>query len=304
MSIIGISCGLAAAMFMALGFFSSSRAIRLHPEMGSMGLLARAHIIMGAIALAALPFFWQAHLWQTISLWLPITVAGVIFYLIGQTFLFLAQREVDSSRLVPLLGLKLVILAFLNALVFRSEQYGWLQIIAIFCTLTSAVMLNKAGRKIPLSSLFLVILACTGYSLSDTCIKRQMEVIATLGIEGLALQALLCTSLSYTLSGICGLVILPAVRRQPRIVWLHTAPFALAWIIGIVFLFACFALIGTVNGNIVQSTRGLWAILAGYFLAKAGFTYLEEKVSWQIILRRVAAAILMLLAVLLFNYRR
>ncbi len=304
MSIVGVICGLVAALFMALAFFCSSRAIRLHPEMGSLGLLARAHVIMGGIALVALPLFWQEHLWQNLRLWLPITLAGVLYYLFGQACLFLAQRKVDSSRLVPLLGLKLVILAFLNAVVFRSEQYGWLQILAIICTLTSAVMLNRAGRKIPLASFFLVILACTGYSLSDTCIKRQMEVIASLGVEGLALQSLLCTCLSYTLSGIAGLLLLPVAGWKGRQSWIDAAPFALAWITGIVFLFACFALIGTVNGNIAQSTRGLWAILAGYILAKAGLTYLEEQVSWQIILRRVIAAILMVLAILLFNYRQ
>ncbi|NLF93251.1 MAG: DMT family transporter [Oligosphaeraceae bacterium] len=304
MSILGVICGLVAALFMALAFFCSSRAIRLHPDMGSLGLLARAHVIMGGLALVALPLFWREQVWQDLRLWLPITLAGVLCYLLGQTCLFLAQRKVDSSRLVPLLGLKLVILAFLNAIVFRSEQYGWLQVLAIICTLSSALMLNNAGRKIPLPSFFLVILACTGYSLSDTCIKRQMEVVASLGIEGLALQSLLCTSLSYTLSGVLGLLLLPLTSRQGRQSWIHTAPFALTWITGIVFLFACFALIGTVNGNIAQSTRGLWAILAGYILAKAGLTYLEERVSWQIILRRVAAAILMILAILLFNCRQ
>lgn len=71
--------------------------------------------------------------------------------------------------------------------------------------------------------------------------------------------------------------------------------------IGIVFLFACFEQIGTVNGNIVQSTRGIWAIVLGVLLARCGHTYLEEKTSWPVVMRRLFATLLLMLAIVLYN---
>jgi len=76
----------------------------------------------------------------------------------------------------------------------------------------------------------------------------------------------------------------------------------MVWMIGIVFLFACFEQIGTVNGNIVQSTRGIWAVILGAILARRGQTYLEEKTPWNIFFRRLFAALLLMLAIFLYNF--
>ena len=67
------------------------------------------------------------------------------------------------------------------------------------------------------------------------------------------------------------------------------------------FLYACFALIGTVNGNIVQSTRGIIAILIGAALSKLGFNELEEKITLNIFIRRIIAGAMMILAIVAFN---
>ena len=69
------------------------------------------------------------------------------------------------------------------------------------------------------------------------------------------------------------------------------------------FLYACFARIGTVNGNIVQSTRGIIAILIGALLAALGFTELEEKVGVQVWIRRMIAGVMMFLAIVAFNWK-
>lgn len=301
MTITGIMCGLVAALFMALAFVFSGRAVRQSPNLSSLGLLARAHIMMGGLSLLGLYFLWVPEIVSEFQLWFPITYYGVIFYLMGQGCLFMAQRTVDPSRLVPLLGLKLVVLALINTLLLNSETYGVLQIVAIACTLFSAFLLNNAGRKIPLKSLFWVLLACCGYSLSDTCIKIQVSRIGEFGLGSLTVQSLLSTCLSYTLSGIIGVLILPWLSRQPRQVWKLAAPFSITWMIGIVFLFACFEQIGTVNGNIVQSTRGIWAIVLGVLLARCGHTYLEEKTSWPVVMRRLFATLLLMLAIVLYN---
>ncbi len=302
MAITGIACGLVAAFFMAFAFVFSGRAVRKCPALGSLGLLARAHVIMGVLSLVGLYFFWVPEIFSEFHYWFPITWYGVIFYLMGQACLFMAQRTVDPSRLVPLLGLKLVVLALINALLLNLETYGLMQLLAIACTIFSAFLLNNAGKKIPLASFAWVLLACCGYSLSDICITLQTGRIGEFGMESLIEQSLLSACLSYTISGIVGALILPFRKRQPAKVWKLAAPFSLAWLIGIVFLFACFEQIGTVNGNIVQSTRGIWAVILGVILARAGHTYLEEKTSWNIVFRRLFAALLLMLAIFLYNF--
>lgn len=302
MTITGIMCGLVAAFFMALAFVFSGRAVRQCPALSSLGLLVRAHIIMGVLSLTGLYFLWVPEVFSEWQYWFPITWYGVIFYLMGQACLFMAQRTVDPSRLVPLLGLKLVVLALINALLLNLETYGWMQVLAIACTIFSAFLLNNAGKKIPLPSLTWVLLACCGYSLSDICIKLQVGRIGEFGMESLTEQSLLSTCLSYTISGIISALILPWLKRQPAKVWKLAAPFSIVWMIGIVFLFACFEQIGTVNGNIVQSTRGIWAVILGVILARSGQTYLEEKTPWNMVFRRLFAALLLMLAIFLYNF--
>jgi len=87
-------------------------------------------------------------------------------------------------------------------------------------------------------------------------------------------------------------------------VWKKVSPFAFFWLLAILFLFTCFADLGTVNGNIIQSTRGLLAIGLGAMLAKAGYTELEERVDAAVMARRVLAGVLMVLAIVCYNWGR
>lgn len=301
MTTIGILCGLAASIFMAIAYACSGRALRLCPDLSSLGLLARAHIIMGLFSAVGLCFFWLPSLNSSFPDWSPIVLYGVLFYLFGQGSLFMAQKKVEPSRIVPLLGLKLIVLALLNVLFLKQEVYGIMQIIAIVLTILSAFMLNNAGKKIPLSSMFWVLAACCGYATSDIFIKMQVDKIAAISDKGLTYNSLLSSSLSYALCGIAGLILIPFLKRQGSKVWRLSFPFALFWLLGIVFLFACFDQIGPVNGNIVQSSRAIWAVLLGLILSKTGHTYLEEKVSKAIFLRRLAATIILVLAIVLYN---
>ena len=95
MAITGIACGLVAAFFMALAFVFSGRAVRKCPALGSLGLLARAHVIMGVLSLVGLYFFWVPEVFSEFHYWFPITWYGVIFYLMGQACMFMEKQKVD-----------------------------------------------------------------------------------------------------------------------------------------------------------------------------------------------------------------
>jgi hypothetical protein len=68
-----------------------------------------------------------------------------------------------------------------------------------------------------------------------------------------------------------------------------------------VFLYACFALVGVVLGNIVQSTRGLISILIAPVMARSDdFGHLETAHPPHAVARRAAVAVLMTGAVALY----
>ena len=232
----------------------------------------------------------------------------------------MAQRTVDASRVVPLLGMKLLVLAVLNLLIMphltgaKAESYGVFQWLGIFLTVGAAFILNKAGQRIPWQSLCWVGMTCLGYASSDTCITMFVRRLQAIGetagdaaLAGLARPSVAAAFITYVLCGVAGVLLLPLVKRPEgahrKTVWGWISPFAFCWLTAMLFLYACFARIGTVNGNIVQSTRGIIAILIGALLAALGFTELEEKVGVQVWIRRMIAGVMMFLAIVAFNWK-
>lgn len=259
---------------------------------------------MGIISIPGLFFTWRPELWTRIELYMPVTLAAVLFYLVAQGTMFIVQKQIDSSRIVPLLGLKLIILAIINGLILRSEIYGMWQYLAIICTILSAFFLNKAGTKISFLLFFYVFITCTGYSLSDTFLKVQIHKIMSLGYENLLIGALTSTFVCYLISGIISVMLFPCFHRKTKAswgTWCSALPFSICWITSIVMLLVCFAQLGTVNGNIIQSTRGIIAILIGGLLAKLGYNKLEKKITALIFYKRLFAGFLMVLAIYLFT---
>ena len=285
----GIISGLLSAVFLALAYVFSGVAVRHCRQAGPVTILALAHVMMGLLSLVGLAFMWTPLVWTALPDYIGPLVGVMFFYLCGQGGLLCAQKTIDSSRIVPLLGLKLVVLALLNLLILRTESYGALQWLGIALTLLSAALLNRAGRRIPLRGLLLVVWTCVGYALSDTYIVQLVPQFHAHGMEGLIRPSLLSAFLAYILCGIVSLAMLPFLPRQP---------------LAVLFLFTCFADLGTVNGNIIQSTRGLLAIGLGAMLAKAGYTELEERVDAAVMARRVLAGVLMVLAIVCYNWGR
>ena len=317
---LGLALGGMASLFLALSYTFSGMSVRRCKDAGTFGLLCRAHVIMGVLSLIGLPFIWTPTLVTHFGDYALIMFLAIVFYLAGQFCLFMAQRTVDASRVVPLLGMKLLVLAVLNLLVMphitggKAESYGVFQWLGIFLTVGAAFILNKAGQRIPWQSLCWVGMTCLGYASSDTCITMLVRRLQTIGettgdalLAGLARPSVAGAFITYVICGVAGLMLLPLVKRSEDVhrktVWGWISPFAFCWLTAMLFLYACFARIGTVNGNIVQSTRGILAILIGALLAKLGFTELEEKVGVSVLVRRLIAGVMMFLAIVAFNWR-
>lgn len=292
---LGILFGFLAALFQSVSYLCSRLFIRRHKN-DTMTLLAVSHIIIGIVSLP-LAVFLKPAVMPAFAIYRNALLGTAIFYLLGQVFLFAALVKTEASRVSPLLGLKIIILASISVL-FLHQSLTPTQWAAVALSTVAAVLLSNTGQRLTLWSVLLILLACLFYSLSDLNIKLLVDHFTYLGVFR---GAMLSTSLTYIFCGIIGAVIVifkrKSVSRQ-TIAW--SLPFAFSWLLAIIFLYFCFALIGVIFGNILQSTRGIISMLFGYALAHSGMENLEPKMTRPIYLKRIAAAILMTAAVALY----
>jgi hypothetical protein len=301
---LGVAAGLAAALASAVSYLIS----RHHGNRaggGSLRLLVLGHAVMG---LACLPVCWwlAPAEWPATPGWLGPLAGSVGCYLAGQAAVFTALKRAAASRIAPLLGLKLVMLAAIVSLLPGGSLDGrqWL---AVGLCVVAAGMLQRGGA-LPPAALAAVLAACLGFAISDLCIVALIDALQPSRMaSGLPLSRLHAGSLAMAITYVaCGLVaavalaIDPGLRPRDQRDATAAVQYATAWLGGMVALYACFGLIGAVFGNVLQATRGVMAITIGAVLARAGWHDLEERVDRATFLRRLAAAGLMVLAILLY----
>lgn len=296
METIGILCGLATAVCSSASYLFS-RFFVVQRRDAVIRLLMAAHLIMGFVSLILLPLVWSPDIPPLRQYATPL-LGSALFYLAGQGGLFYLVRDSDSSRVAPLLGFKIVILAGITV-VFMGQHLNAGQWMAVVLSMAATLALTQSGGKLPLRSIIWLLVTCTAYSLSDLNIAWLVKSLAPLTPIRASLVGV---CLTYILCGIVAVALLP-VTGCNRVMsdWKHAFPFAIAWLLAMAFLFICFGLIGPVYGNILQSTRGIISVIVGAGLARMGLDQVERKVSHKVLARRIAAAVLMCVAIWLFK---
>lgn len=301
---LGVVAGLVAAFASAVSYLVS----RHHGNRaggGSLRLLVLGHAVMG---LACLPLCWwlAPAEWPVSRGWLAPLAGSVGCYLAGQAAVFAALKRAVASRIAPLLGLKLVMLAAIVSLLpgagLDAGQWG-----AVALSIVAAAMLQRGGA-LPPTALVAVLAACLGFAISDLCIVALIDELqpsrtasgATLSRLHAGSLAMGCTYVVCGLVAAVALVLVPRLRPHDRRDGIAAMQYAAAWLGGMVALYACFGLVGAVFGNVLQATRGVMAISIGALLARAGWHDLEERVDRATFLRRLAAAGLMVVAIVLY----
>jgi drug/metabolite transporter (DMT)-like permease len=290
----GILLGFAAAFFQSGSYLFSKRYVAAY-EKSTVGLLVAAHCFMGVFSLVLVPFFLPAQMPAFSAYAFPL-FAGVASYLAAQACFFLSLKTEDASRVSPLLGLKIIIIAAIS-IFFLGQHFSFLQWGAIVLSLAAAYLLGNLGTKISFRGWAWILGACFFYSLSDICIK---QLISRFDALGLFRASLLSTCLCYLLCGIIAAACLPLFPFRSAGRWKTALPFAAFWYTGICFLFGCFGSIGVVFGNIVQSTRGVMSIVMGSYVAHRGYEHIEEKVTVKVLVLRIFAGLMMVLAIAMF----
>ncbi len=292
----GIGFGLGAALCQSI-FYLFTRRFVSHTGKTPLLLLVVSHVQMGLISLILLLVLRPRHL-PPLATYAGPLASTACFYLVGQFGLFSVLRHVESSRVSPLLGSKIVVLALLSTMFLRLELRP-LQWVAVVICSVATWLLNEAGERVPPRYLAILALTVLGYCLSDMNIGVLMKQLALCGPS----TPLVGTALTYL---VCGTLMLPlAFRREARDprVWLLALPCAGVWFLAMCSLFACFGLIGVVFGNIVQALRGILSVGLGWLMAHIGHTHIESHVSRRVFWRRIAGAVLMLLSVALYVWK-
>ncbi|MDD5697341.1 MAG: DMT family transporter [Victivallaceae bacterium] len=298
MIIPGIICGLAAAFAQCVSYLFSKKFI--HKDGNSFALLAASHLIMGGFAAVCLGILLlENDLPPLKNYWLELLEVNG-FYLFGQLSFFLAISKTEASRLAPLLGLKIIFIALMGV-VFWGLHLSFWQWLAVILCFTGAAMSNWTGGSIPLTGIWWLLGAVTGYSLSDISIKQLISRIETVTGTGM-LPVFTAAAVSYFLLGIFSLLVI-LVFRPVKLKQLKPAlPFSCCWFGAMLFLFTCFALIGPLFGNIVQSSRGIIAVAIGAVIAGFGWSEHERKLPHALLARRIAAAFLITAAIILYAF--
>ena len=291
---VGILLGLAAAFCISLSYLFG----RLFIQNGhgtAVGLLLLSNVVMGVVSVGLLPLVWGDSMpgfgeygWALFFC--------TLFYALGQMGLFLALKRTDASIVSPFLGLKVFILAAISAGML-GESFSGLQWGAVAMSVVAALMMNWSGKALPWQSAGWVMSACVCYSISDLSIRRLVGHFLHLGLTH---GSVLGACLTYIVCGAVSGLLLCFRERVTAGVWARTVPYAVSWYVAMLFLYACFASVGVVFGNILQSTRGVFSVGLGAAVAAAGMEHLEEKISLPALVRRVLAAGLMTGAIAMF----
>ena len=294
----GILFGFLAAFSQSISYLCTRIFVKKHSN-DILKLFALSHIIMGIISIP-LAIFLMPEKMPEFSNYALSLLGSTIFYILGQLFLFFALTTSDPSRVSPLLGLKVFILAIIG-FIFLHQSLSLTKWIAVILSSYSAFLLSSSGKKLNLSSIALIILACFSFCISDLSIKALVDNFKYLGVlHGAVLSSAFC----YILCGFCGTMFLFFTQNTSKEAWLDSIPFAFFWFIAMIFLFSCFAVIGVVFGNIIQSTRGIISIVLGYVIANFGFELLETKITKKVFIQRILAALLMTASIALFYYSK
>jgi len=302
----GVAAGLAAAFFSALSYLVSRhhgvRQRALGRRRSALRLLVLAHQIMAVVCIPLALAAWPRGVPFTPPLaW---ALAGSVgFYLLGQAAIFAALARAEASRVSPLLGLKIVMLAAIVSFVLGQPLDGrqWL---AVGLSVAAAAALQAGGGAIPPGPLALVLTAAFAFAVADLTIVGAIDALVAAATAAAPIGRLHAAGLAMTLTyAVCGVLFLPLVPRvrpfapEDRTAALH---YAAAWMASMVALYVCFAFVGAVFGTILQSTRGLVSVVLGAVLAHRGWHELEQRVDREALLRRLAAATFMTAAIALY----
>lgn len=288
--IFGCCAGLLAAFsYLASRHYSSST------SSGPRQLMVLSNVIMAGFSLLLLPFFYQPPVDIFRLTWSLLLVVGA--YYGGMTLLFGLLKQVSSSSVTPLLGLKVVVLALIHQC---SES--WLSLeqwVAVALMVCSSFLLKSDRGGLSYGQMLWALACCCCYALSDFGIRCLMPALS---LEPSFESSVMAVCLSYIGAGAFGLISgWHLAWGASGKLWSKASGFAIFWYAHMCCLYIAIATIGLVYSSILQSTRSIWAVALGVLLVHFGFDRIETSVSRSMRLKQAVVAVLMVYSVALYQ---
>lgn len=292
----GILLGAATAVLQSFSYLASAFFIRKHAS--ALKLLISSHLLMGAAGMLLLPFCFPTELFASASRALLLLTAWIILFCLGQGGFFICQKEIESSRLASLLGLKIAVLSLIWVLFF-GNRLNMLQIAGVVMCVVAAFAMNWSGGKtFTFRSLIVLALTLISFSLTDIT-ETHMVLLADNG--NIVTSGIAVTLLCYFTLGIFSLPFLLKVKLSRQMLR-DALPFAALWLISQMTLLICFGMLHPVFGNVIQSSRALFSVLLGCLACRLGWNVMETASSGWLWIRRGIAALLMISGIAAFSF--
>lgn len=253
---------------------------------------------------------WLAIVWALVavargevipaSAWGHAAIIGVLFVL-GQVFTYLAFQYGDVSVATPIFGVKVLMVAGLVSVltgdavpieVWAAGAMATVGIVLIQWSGGGAKRGSETHRRLWLT-VALALSSAFCLSLFDVCVQKWAA----------DLDSYAFLPVMFGVAGVLSLMFLPRVDPPKR--WRELK--ATRWILGGTILMAlqatsmCFSLAefgDAARINIVYALRGLWGVLLAWMFARQLQTN-EASLAVQTMLRRLAGAVLLTIAVLM-----
>ena len=296
MILVGIILSLSSATCNSVAYLFSRAFLQKHHQ-SHFHLLAVSHLMLAAVSVVLAAFLWPDNM-PPLRTFGPSLLGTALFYLAAQICFFMALKRTEASRLSPMLGSKIIILAIISVL-FLDAEFTSMQWMAILFSFIAAVLLTGAGSRVPTLAIVLIAATCLGYCMSDINIRILIPHFDS--EMGTIPASIFSTALYFIVCGIVSLVMLFCLKKTPVTMWKDAIPFSILWYAAMLCLFGCFGSVGIIYGNILQSTRGIISVVLAAFISVMGFHKLEQKVSRYVLVKRIFAAALMTAAVTIFQ---
>lgn len=293
--LIGILWGLATAGIQAFCYLLARHYLTRYGS--PRQLLFVSQLFLGIFSLCGVGILLPGELlkqWQLYPAWL-LCSGG---YLVGQFTFFAAQRKIESSRLASLYSVKMIVVAIFSAWIIGEalNPGRWL---GILLAVAAVFIINYSRQSgFDCRGLGVLAVAIVGFALSDIGAKLLLDRERALGMSFVA-AGMLTVSLNFLLAAV---LLLSAIGKHlpPWHGFRPALPYAVCWYAGVMGTFVCMGILGATFGNVVQSSRGIIALLLGILVARLGYGHLESRATRQVWIQRSVGAGLMCGAIALF----
>lgn len=272
---------LAASLLHAFSF-AYSKQFLVHSQ-NRIKLAFYSQYAVGLFGMLLLPFVGLGNFIDNIGL---ILTMGT-FVMIGQVAYLNALRHGDASFVVPMLGLKMFVVAAMSAALF-GETYGPMVYLGAIGVFVSLFFLNDGKLRGSSRALMFVLICCTMFGAADVTVLALLRN----GINGFQIAAYVFAIPTIVMMPLSPLLfkndwqVTPALGKTLSI-------YALIHVFGVVLIMLAFVESQQVTIiNILQSSRGLMSIGVIYLMARIGFSEIETMTPRQLAIRSFGGALM------------